>query len=144
MRGEPEVLGVIRLSVLDDSDRATLGVDERALDRLACLQVERRSPGRNAARAVVVIARDGAEIERRCRVVLRRGVGPGIRPSTTICSPSPMDPAASPVKTKLPAEPSGSVCFSTMILPRFTFVNVQVTCSLGPTLIVAVRVVDVT
>src|SRR6188508_2115608 len=65
---------------------------------------------------------------------------PGSRLSTTICSPSWRVPAASPVKTKLPAEPSGSVCFSTMILPSLVLVYLQVTCSLAATLIVATPV----
>ena len=56
-----------------------------------------------------------------------------------IWPPSPIEPAASPVKVKLPAAPSGTVCFSTMIVPRFVLVKVQVTVSPGATLNVAVR-----
>ncbi len=53
---------------------------------------------------------------------------------------SDSDVTISPVKPKLPVAPSGFVCFSMMILPRFVFVNVQVTSSSGSTLIVAVAV----
>ena len=42
-----------------------------------------------------------------------------------------MLPAAVPVKVKLPAAPSGLVCFSTMIVPRLVLVNVQVIVSPG-------------
>ena len=42
---------------------------------------------------------------------------------------SPIVPAASPVKVNCPAAPSGSVCFSTMIEPRFVFVKTHVTVS---------------
>src|SRR4051794_1654371 len=65
---------------------------------------------------------------------------PGSRLSPTICPPSPIEPAASPVKVNEPAEPSGRVCFSTMILPSLVFVNVQVTVSLASTLMEALRV----
>src|SRR5689334_21809141 len=54
---------------------------------------------------------------------------PGARLFTTIWPPSEMEPAASPVNVKLPAAPSGLVCFSTMILPRLVFVKVHVTTS---------------
>ena len=40
-------------------------------------------------------------------------------------------PAAVPVKVKLPGAPLGSVCFSTMIEPRFVFVKTHVTVSPG-------------
>ena len=56
---------------------------------------------------------------------------PGTRSSTTICSPSLSEPAASPVKVKSPAAPSGEVCFSTMIVPRLVLVKTQVTVSPG-------------
>ena len=42
---------------------------------------------------------------------------PGARPPTTIWPLSPIEPAASPLKLKLPAAPFGVVCFSTMIVP---------------------------
>jgi hypothetical protein len=56
------------------------------------------------------------------------------------CWPSLSEPVTSPVKVNEPAAPSGRVCFSTMILPSLVFVNVQVTVSLAPTLIDALRV----
>src|SRR3990172_8273757 len=42
---------------------------------------------------------------------------PGASPLTTIWPLSPIEPAASPMKLKLPAAPFGAVCFSTMIVP---------------------------
>src|SRR3990170_3226679 len=54
---------------------------------------------------------------------------PGTRFGTTICPLSPIDPAASPLKPKLPAAPFGLVCFSTMITASFSFVKTHVTVS---------------
>ena len=45
---------------------------------------------------------------------------PGSRPGTTICPLSPIAPAAVPLNVKLPAAPSGMVCFSTMRVPGGT------------------------
>ena len=46
-------------------------------------------------------------------------------------SPSAITPAASPENANPPAARSGSVSFWTTIVPRFVFVNVQVTVSPG-------------
>ena len=80
IEGEPaqagvhEVLGVVGLRVLDDRDRAALDVDERALDGLAGSETEGGGASCEVAVAVAVVAGDRAEIERRRRVVLGRGV----------------------------------------------------------------------
>ena len=47
---------------------------------------------------------------------------PGPRLLTVMLWPSLIEPAASPVKVKLPAVWSGSVSFLTMIVPRARFV----------------------
>src|SRR6185503_17129824 len=49
-----------------------------------------------------------------------------MRLPTGILPPSPIVPAAVPVNVKLPAAPSGSVCFSTINLARLVLVKVQV------------------
>src|SRR3990170_3659707 len=54
---------------------------------------------------------------------------PGARPVTTIWPLSPIEPAASPLKLKLPAALFGLVCFSTRIVPSFVFVKTHVTVS---------------
>ena len=56
LRGEREVLRIVRHRVLDDRDRRVLGVRERADDRLARVDVERR---RAALIGGVVVARAG-------------------------------------------------------------------------------------
>src|SRR3970040_169025 len=50
---------------------------------------------------------------------------PGARPVTTIWPLSPIEPAASPLKLKLPAALFGLACFSTMIWPSFVLVKVH-------------------
>ena len=54
--------------------------------------------------------------------------------------PSPSVASISPVKLNVCESPSGSVCFSIVIVPSLVFVNVQVTVSPASTLNVAVRV----
>ena len=56
---------------------------------------------------------------------------PGGRLLTTICPPSVMVPDASPVNVNVWADPSGIVCFSTIIVPLLVFLNVTVTVSPG-------------
>ena len=71
---------------------------------------------------------------------LGRGVRAGEQDVEVERAAVTMEPATWPVKAKLPGEPSGSVCLSTMILPSLVLMYVQVTCSLLPTLIVATPV----
>ena len=99
--------------------------------------VERcRSRARVAGR-VRVVADD-----RRQRPAGLSRLGDGIRAGDTLddVCPSPSVASISPVKLNVCESPSGSVCFSIVIVPSLVFVNVQVTVSPASTLNVAVRV----